>query len=73
MFKEVLVPLDGSTRAELAIPVAARIARSSGGSVTLLRVANPPVESGVSVVSTQAYIEEAIEADVAEATTYLER
>lgn len=71
MFKQVLVPLDGSARAELAIPVAARIARVSGGSVILLRVANTPAESGVSVVPVQAYLEEAIEADVAEATTYL--
>jgi nucleotide-binding universal stress UspA family protein len=71
MFKHILVPLDGSARAELAIPVAAHIARVSGASVILLRVASTPAESGVSVVPTRAYVEEAIEADVAEATTYL--
>ncbi len=38
MFKRILVPLDGSSRAEQAIPVAARIARALGDSVTLLRV-----------------------------------
>lgn len=38
MFKRILVPLDGSTRAERAIPVAARIARASGGAVILVRV-----------------------------------
>jgi nucleotide-binding universal stress UspA family protein len=27
MFKHILVPLDGSARAELALPVVARIAR----------------------------------------------
>jgi len=37
MFKRILVPLDGSARAEQAIPVAARIARALGGSVILLR------------------------------------
>ena len=38
MFNRVLVPLDGSARAEHAIPIAARIARATGGSVLLLRV-----------------------------------
>ncbi len=38
MFKRILVPLDGSERAEQALPVAARMARGSGGSVILLQV-----------------------------------
>lgn len=38
MFQNILVPLDGSVRAEEAIPIAARIARASGGTITLLRV-----------------------------------
>ena len=38
MFQNILVPLDGSVRAEQAIPVAARVARASGGTITLLRV-----------------------------------
>jgi len=46
MFKRILVPLDGSTRAESALPVAARIARAYGGSITLLRVAEAPTEYG---------------------------
>ena len=41
MFQRILVPLDGSTRAERALPVAAKIARASGGSVVLLRVIAP--------------------------------
>jgi len=44
MFKRILVPLDGSTRAESAVPIAARIARASGGSVILLQVAAIPIE-----------------------------
>lgn len=40
MFQRILVPLDGSSRAERAIPVAARIARATHGSVLLLRVVN---------------------------------
>jgi nucleotide-binding universal stress UspA family protein len=38
VFQSILVPLDGSVRAEQAIPVAARVARASGGTITLLRV-----------------------------------
>jgi nucleotide-binding universal stress UspA family protein len=38
MFKRILVPLDGSGRAERALPIAARLARASGGSIFLVRV-----------------------------------
>lgn len=38
MFKQILVPLDGSGRAERALPIAARMARASGGSILLVRV-----------------------------------
>jgi nucleotide-binding universal stress UspA family protein len=38
MFTHLLVPLDGSRRAERALPVAALIARTSGARVTLLHV-----------------------------------
>ncbi len=44
MFQRILVPLDGSTRAERAIPVAARIARASNGSVVLVRVVSTVIE-----------------------------
>lgn len=46
MFKRILVPIDGSERAERAIPVAARIARLSGGSIAFIDVVQPPVEFG---------------------------
>jgi nucleotide-binding universal stress UspA family protein len=42
MYHHILVPLDGSTRAEKALPIAARIARHSGAEISLLR-ANPPL------------------------------
>jgi len=71
MFKKILVPLDGSTRAEQAIPVAARLARFSGGTVVLLRVVSPhaeflpyPVEPGL--------IEALIDANLEEARNYLD-
>lgn len=38
MFKRILVPLDGSARAERALAVAARLARASSGSLILLQV-----------------------------------
>ncbi|MGZ3615573.1 MAG: universal stress protein [Ktedonobacteraceae bacterium] len=46
MFQRVIVPLDGSLCAERAIPVAARLARVSGGSVVFVHVVLPPVDFG---------------------------
>jgi nucleotide-binding universal stress UspA family protein len=46
MFQRILVPLDGSKGAERAIPVAAHIARGSGGSIVFIRVVLPPTEVG---------------------------
>jgi nucleotide-binding universal stress UspA family protein len=43
MYRRVLVPLDGSARAEHAVPTAARIARASEGTVVLVEVANIPL------------------------------
>ncbi len=37
MFHRILVPLDGSRRAEMAVPAAARLARASHGTVMLMR------------------------------------
>lgn len=38
MFQRILVPLDGTARAERALPVAGRLACASGGSIILLQV-----------------------------------
>ncbi|HEX6482814.1 MAG TPA: universal stress protein [Ktedonobacteraceae bacterium] len=46
MFARILVPLDGSAAAEEALPVAARIARASRGSMHLLRVVKSPIDLG---------------------------
>lgn len=43
MFQRILVPLDGSPRAESAIPVAAKIAKANDSIVILLRVGTIPV------------------------------
>ncbi len=44
MFKRIFVPLDGSMRAEQALPVAARIARARGATIVLLRVITTPFD-----------------------------
>jgi nucleotide-binding universal stress UspA family protein len=44
MFQHILVPLDGSTRAEQALPVATRIARATGGSLLLVQVVPQPID-----------------------------
>jgi nucleotide-binding universal stress UspA family protein len=38
MFRHLLVPLDGSRHAEQALPVAARLARASQGTITLVQI-----------------------------------
>ncbi len=71
MYKHILVPLDGSARAEHAIPVAARIARASGGTVDLLRVVYPPVDYGVYLTQSETLVDKEIDAAVDAATAYL--
>ncbi len=72
MFHRILVPLDGSERAEWALPVAARLAQASAGTVVLLRVVSPvtgflwypPIDHEV--------VQRTIDADVEEATSSVE-
>lgn len=42
MFQRILVPLDGSPRAEMALTIAARLARGSGSTLVLCRVVGQP-------------------------------
>ncbi len=71
MFKKILVPLDGSIRAEQAIPVAARLARFSGGTVVLLRVVSPHAEF-LPYPAEPRLIDAMIDADLDEARNYLD-
>jgi nucleotide-binding universal stress UspA family protein len=71
MYKRILVPLDGSARAERAIHVAARIARAFESTVILMRVATAPVDTG-KFSSASGYVEETVNADLTDATRYLE-
>lgn len=71
MYKRILVPLDGSTRAERAIPVAARIARIANGTVVLVQVATLPFTYSP-YLGSATYADEAIEADLNEVERYLD-
>lgn len=70
MYQKLLVPLDGSTPAELAIDQAEGIARLSGGEIILLRVVENPmarlpeagpaggeISSGAKAVEARAYLD----------------
>jgi nucleotide-binding universal stress UspA family protein len=72
MYKRILVPLDGSTRAESAVPVAARIARASGGSVILLQDAAIPIEIEPEKKPPEVYSQAAFDKGVADTRSYLE-
>lgn len=71
MFQHILVPLDGSSRAEQALPVAAQIARATGGSLLLVQVISPLFMSG-GLSLAPLVNEQAIEAEMATATAYLQ-
>jgi nucleotide-binding universal stress UspA family protein len=70
MLKKILVPLDGSARAEQALPVAARIARTTNGMVTLVQAVNLPTEFMVSVGT--IVLPEILDEEVSVAKEYLE-
>ncbi len=71
MFKRILVPLDGSARAELALPVAARIAHASGGSIHLLQVLNLSAGYDGGMTPVVFATEESAEMEMALSTDYL--
>ncbi len=71
MYTRILVPLDGSTRAERAIPVAARIARTSGGAVVLVRAVNVAFGFLPSLVGEAPVVQSVLDADQAAAEEYL--
>ena len=72
MFRHILVPLDVSSRAERALPVAARLARFSDGKVVLLRVVSPSVEFVPYPTADSKMIRRLIGTGLEEARNYLD-
>ncbi len=70
--KRILVPLDGSESAETAVAVAADLARSSGGSVRLLRVSPVPKQWVGNYGRVVVYADQEMERLTAEGRDYLE-
>lgn len=71
MFQRILVPLDGSLRAERAIPVAAYLARASHGSILLIRVIDIFLDYSWPMTGISTDISDAIEVGRANAHAYL--
>src|SRR5713226_6101880 len=77
MFKRILVPLDGSLRAERALTVAARLARAADGTVILLQAVGIPPEYstylyGPYLAQPSLPAEEVLETKEAGAKAYIE-
>jgi nucleotide-binding universal stress UspA family protein len=71
MFHHILVPLDGSRRAEQALPVAAQIARATGGSLLLVRVVSPFIDFSGGMEPVPLVNEQTYEEEMASAALYL--
>lgn len=72
MFQHILVPLDGSQRAEQALPVAVQLARASGATLTLLQVVNEVYNAPSSGLDASPLPLDLLEQDLAGARKYLE-
>ncbi len=72
MFKRILVPLDGSGRAEQALPAAALLARASSGSLILMRVVSTAPEHYPAAPAKPTPAETISEDDLTLANSYLE-
>jgi nucleotide-binding universal stress UspA family protein len=73
MFQRILVPLDGSPRAELAVPVAARLARASGGVVLLTQIVQALAEFEVGAIAPTTWAPAARPMERKEASAYLRK
>jgi len=72
MFKTILVPLDGSSRAEAALPVARRIAQNTGATLVLVQAVSFLSEYWPTMATTAPSLTQAVvEADLEQATAYL--
>lgn len=72
MFKKILIPLDGSMRAEQAIPIAARLARVCEGAVALLRVVHPLIGAQTSMPEISSLDQTTLDAEIMGSSDYLQ-
>ena len=72
MFERILIPLDGSSLAEQALPIAARLARASEGTLVLLRVPVIPIMDRPDLTPRQEYSQQVINEEVSKEMEYLE-
>ncbi|GHO84445.1 universal stress protein [Dictyobacter formicarum] len=73
MFKRILVPLDGSVRAEQALPLATHIARTYNSIIVLTRIVDIFETVGASSIQAAALANEIREIQEKEAQEYLQR
>lgn len=73
MFKAILVPLDGSTMAEQALPVAARLARATGAALHLVHVHVAASLDPISIEGMPVFDEEMRSLAAEHERVYLER
>jgi nucleotide-binding universal stress UspA family protein len=72
MFQHILVPLDGSPRAERALPVAARIARFTGGSLLLVQVVVSSFDYDGGMSPVRMVSQQIIDEEMGSSTLYLQ-
>lgn len=71
MFTKILVPLDGTERAEQALPTAARLARADGSTLALVRVVPMPPITGPFATGSGVEAAHITESERGEANEYL--
>ena len=71
MFERILVPLDGSSRGEQALQVAAHLARASVGSIHLLQVLSLAVNYDGGLAPGSLMTEQSVEMEMVQSTDYL--
>jgi nucleotide-binding universal stress UspA family protein len=73
MYRHILVPLDGSARAESVLPMAARLARNTKGTLILVRVVSLASEYWPAITTPYpSMAQAAVDGELAEAESYLE-
>ena len=72
MLKTILVPLDGSARAERPLPLAVRLASHAGATIILVRVASLAAEFWPAIMTPYPRtMQTVVDAEMEEASAYL--